>query len=230
MTPPLALIPVAPTGSHESVAFVNPPPPTGGLQRVTVQDYPPSPCGEALLNTRLGFDLGLRAAADVLGLRAVDLSALEHGRATLSADDWCRAWAALAADWRRRNPPRGLDLAGGRGRPREAANDNGVVERLKSDCRALAGALAHKLPDAVWVDATDGVASVGYGPGAAWWERRASDEDALRGLRQQLTKACADKATALVAEARWHDSEAERLRRHADGLTRVVSAARESSP
>lgn len=113
MTPPLAIIPVAPVGSHESLAFVNPPPPSGGLQRVKVTDYPPSPRGEALLLTRLGFDLGLRAAAEVLGLRAVDLSALEHGRATLSADDWLRVWCELAADWRRRNPPRALDLTGG---------------------------------------------------------------------------------------------------------------------
>lgn len=108
MNPPLVIIPVEPVGSHESLAFVNPPPPgTCGPTQVTVKDYPPSPCGEALFHTRLGFDLGLRAAAEVLGLRAVDLSALEHGRATLSADDWCRAWVALAADWRRRNPPGG---------------------------------------------------------------------------------------------------------------------------
>lgn len=113
VTPSLNLIPVQPVGSHESLAFVNPPPPDGGLQRVTVRDYPASPCGEALLHTRLGFDLGLRSAASVLGLSAVDLSALEHGRATLSADDWCRAWCELAADWRRRTPPRSLDLAGG---------------------------------------------------------------------------------------------------------------------
>lgn len=55
MNPPLTIIPVEPTGSHESVAFVNPPPPgTCGPTQVTVQDYPPSPCGEALLLTRLG--------------------------------------------------------------------------------------------------------------------------------------------------------------------------------
>lgn len=107
MQPPLVVIPVAPVGSHESLAFVNPPPPDGCLQRVTVKDYPPSPRGEALRDTRLALDLGFRTAADVLGLRPSEVSALERGSATLSADDWCRVWVALAADWRRRNPPGG---------------------------------------------------------------------------------------------------------------------------
>ncbi len=114
MNPPLTIIPVEPTGSHESVAFVNPPPPgTCGPTQVTVQDYPPSPCGEALLLTRLGLYLGLRDVAKVLGITAERASALERGRATLSADDWLRAWCELAAEWRRRNLPRVLDLTGG---------------------------------------------------------------------------------------------------------------------
>lgn len=113
MTPPLAIIPVEPTGTHESLAFVNPPPPDGCLQRVTVKDYPPSPRGEALLLTRLGLNLGLRDVAKVLGITAERASALERGRATLSADDRLRAWCELATEWRRRNPPRGLDFVGG---------------------------------------------------------------------------------------------------------------------
>lgn len=112
MTPPLALIPVQPVGSHESIAFVNPPPPgTCGPSAVTVQDYPPSPCGEALRNTRLALNLRIRDVTEILGIRPSEVSSLERGSATLSAEDWCRAWAALADDWRRRNPPLALDLA-----------------------------------------------------------------------------------------------------------------------
>lgn len=104
MNPPLNIIPVQPVGSHESVAFVNPPPPgTCGPTHVTVQDYPPSPCGEALRNTRLAFGLGVRDVTEILGVRPSQVSSLERGSATLTPDDWCRAWAALTADWRRRN-------------------------------------------------------------------------------------------------------------------------------
>lgn len=47
--------------------------------------YPPSPKGKELRNLRKELDLGLRETSKALGISAVDLSSLEHGRATC---DW----------------------------------------------------------------------------------------------------------------------------------------------
>lgn len=96
---PLRLILVAPIGTRETVALACP----GGVAvRADEAIYPPS-LRDALRTTRFAFDLGLREAAFVLKLSPSDLSRLERGEVTLSADDWCRAWQALAADWTRRN-------------------------------------------------------------------------------------------------------------------------------
>lgn len=104
----ITLIPVAPIGQHTTFAFVNP----GGMREVTMQDYPPSERGAGLLHLRLGCDLGLRECARAVGLSPVDISALEHGRATLSADDWCALFVAIGAAWREKNPPAPLPSAG----------------------------------------------------------------------------------------------------------------------
>ena len=77
---PLALIPVAPTGSAPCV--------TSHGVRETLQ-YPPSPRGEALRRWRVfEADKTLRQGAALLGLRAPELSALEGGYATLSDEGW----------------------------------------------------------------------------------------------------------------------------------------------
>lgn len=110
MNPPLVLIPVEPIGSHESMAFCNPPAPgRGSLRNVTTLDYPPHPCGEALRLLSMRCDLGLREMACVLALRPSDVSALEFGRATLSAEDWCRVFRAIDEDWHRRHPVPAFD-------------------------------------------------------------------------------------------------------------------------
>ena len=102
MSARVTLIPVAPIGTERSMAFVNP----GGPREVELDVYPPSPRGDALRNLRVGCDLGLRECARALGLSPVDVSALENGRATLSADDWCELFVAVGAAWREKNPPR----------------------------------------------------------------------------------------------------------------------------
>lgn len=94
----LHLIHVDPVGTRETVVLMC----LGGVLRVNEDVYPPS-LRETLRTTRLAFDLGLREAAFVLQLSPLDLSRLERGEATLSAEDWCRAWSMLAADWTRRN-------------------------------------------------------------------------------------------------------------------------------
>lgn len=95
------LIPVEPIGRGRTMAFVCP----GGLREVECDVYPPSP-GEALRESRAAFSLGLRETAKLLELTPVELTHLERGAATLSAEEWLSVWAALAADWRRRNPRR----------------------------------------------------------------------------------------------------------------------------
>jgi DNA-binding XRE family transcriptional regulator len=47
--------------------------------------YPPSPKSRELRELRHELDLGLRETAGALGIRAVELSSLENGRATC---DW----------------------------------------------------------------------------------------------------------------------------------------------
>lgn len=92
------LIPVEPIGRERTRAFVCP----GGLREVERDVFPPSP-GEALRDTRIAFSLGLRETAKLLELTPVELSHLERGSATMSAEEWLAAWGALAAEWRSRN-------------------------------------------------------------------------------------------------------------------------------
>lgn len=123
------------------------------------------------------------------------------------------------------------------------ANDNGTLDRLRSDCRALVAALGACDPAAATVATRDTPRPIREGrshrcatahartlAGRVWWGFGADDAEALASLRRELVAACADRVTELVAEARGHDAEAERCRRAADALSRVVSAAREEAP
>lgn len=88
----MKLLPVAPIGTHRSAAFVCGPH-TSGLREIEEPTYPPSPRGDALreLRAREGAHVTIREAARLLGISAVDVSALELGRATLSDEDWDEA-------------------------------------------------------------------------------------------------------------------------------------------
>ena len=112
-------------------------------------------------------------------------------------------------------------------------HDNGTIDRLRSDCRALAGALAGCDPAGITVDTYGGSrprASASFRGISFAHGFGDTTEAALADLRRELVAACADRVTELVAEARGHDEEAERCRRTADALSRVVSAAREEAP
>lgn len=50
--------------------------------------YPESPRGKALRDTRVTRGLGLREVADAVGLRVERLGGLERGRYTLSEEHW----------------------------------------------------------------------------------------------------------------------------------------------
>ncbi len=107
-------------------------------------------------------------------------------------------------------------------------NDNGVLDRLKGECRALVGAVARVSPEAVTIRRNGRgafFASVRSDP-AMWDGCGDDDEAALRSLRRTLVEACADKVTALVGEARHHDAAASACRARAGELSRVVAAAR----
>lgn len=88
----MRLIPVAPIGTHRSVAFVCGPR-TSELRDTEEPTYPPSPRGAALreLRAREGAHVTLGEVARMLGVRASDVSSLELGGATLSAEDWDEA-------------------------------------------------------------------------------------------------------------------------------------------
>lgn len=88
----MKLIPVAPIGTRRSVALVCGPQ-TSGLRETEEPTYPPSPRGNALreLRARDGAHVTIREAARRLGISPADMSSLEFGRATLSAEDWVEA-------------------------------------------------------------------------------------------------------------------------------------------
>ena len=97
MTAPLIPVPIAPIGTRVVRAFVDYETRPGELREVATPVYPPCPQGRLLIALRLAYDLGLRQAATVLGLSPSDLSALEHGRATLVSDEeWTRLAERLA--------------------------------------------------------------------------------------------------------------------------------------
>lgn len=51
----------------------------GGFRMLQMPEYPPHPEGEMLRDLRVSFQIGLREAADAMGVSATDLSALERG-------------------------------------------------------------------------------------------------------------------------------------------------------
>jgi len=90
--PKLRLFDVPPVGSREVTGFVCTADGTG-IARVDLPVYPAHPKGEALAATRKALGLGLRDAADRLGLRPSQVSGLEHG--SLRVVDWDEAFARL---------------------------------------------------------------------------------------------------------------------------------------
>lgn len=101
---PFKPAPVVPIGIRQTLAFVDYTPEArargmrNGLQPIGVPEYPPHPRGRALRDLRVDLGLGLRQATAMLGLTAVELSALERGASTLEpAAEWDRAEAVLRA-------------------------------------------------------------------------------------------------------------------------------------
>lgn len=90
--PGLRYEPIAPIGTETVYCHQNrgdEPHVWGPLELPT---YPPSPEGEALRDLRVELGLGLREAARVLGLSALELANLERGRARC---EWYVAGARL---------------------------------------------------------------------------------------------------------------------------------------
>lgn len=76
----MTLVKVEPIGTRQAEGFAMRQ--HGGCGYATWEQavYPESPEGEALRRLRVERGLALRRAADILGVRAVDLSAVEMGR------------------------------------------------------------------------------------------------------------------------------------------------------
>ena len=88
-------IPIEPIGTRTSRAFVTR---ASGcdIETMTTPVYPPSPRGEELRRVRVAFDRTLGEAARLLGLRPLDVSDLEWGRATFATDEeWNAVLRAL---------------------------------------------------------------------------------------------------------------------------------------
>lgn len=98
--PNLNPTPVEPIGRTRTMALCNP----GGLREVDLDVYPPHPFGEALHDTRVALDLGLREGAALLGLTPERFSALETGRAALTLEEWLTVWQLLVRAWRAKRP------------------------------------------------------------------------------------------------------------------------------
>ena len=109
MSPP-RIIPVAPTHTEKTMAFVCP----GGLREVDVERYPPHPRGHVLLQMRHAFDFMLRDAVAIVGVSPSEYSGLERGSHTLENDTaWCDLYGAFAEEYARRERER-LGRDGGR--------------------------------------------------------------------------------------------------------------------
>lgn len=89
----MRIIKVKPTGTRKAfghIHYTSRPHEWGEFEMPT---YPPSPMGERLRDERQRRDFGLRETARALGLRAEQVSGLEHGRYTV--DDWDALFAML---------------------------------------------------------------------------------------------------------------------------------------
>lgn len=78
---PIRIRPVAPIGTRPASGFVDYADGHGAFESWEEPVYPPSPDGAALHAKRLSLDMSLRECAKLLGMKAVDLSSLEWGRA-----------------------------------------------------------------------------------------------------------------------------------------------------
>lgn len=98
MSTPIEPRPVIPTGSQRVGGFVEY---TDGPGAAFSQDeptYPPSPRGTAFRAAREALGLSMGTTARRLGIRVTELSDIELGRMTLSAEDWERARAILETE------------------------------------------------------------------------------------------------------------------------------------
>lgn len=91
---PFSLIPVQPSGSYPSRAFVDGVDASGRrfgrIADVTVPEYPASAQGKVLHALRIDQGITLRDMATRCGLGVVEYSGLECGRYQLSEDEWKR--------------------------------------------------------------------------------------------------------------------------------------------
>ncbi len=95
---PLTLIPIAPRSTAPCPAFVMREGRGCRLEMVSTPSHAATPEGDALRALRLSRNLSLRDAATLCALSIVDLSGLEHGRYTLSDEDWQALRALLESD------------------------------------------------------------------------------------------------------------------------------------
>jgi hypothetical protein len=90
----LRLIPVQPVGTTRSAGFACGP--RGCVLDVFESpQYPAHPQGRALRDARVDAHMSLGELARALGIRAVELSELEHGRLTTDAPGWEECMAAV---------------------------------------------------------------------------------------------------------------------------------------
>lgn len=89
---------VAAIGKRTGPAFVSRRDGSCSYEDVTTPVYPESPRGELFRAHRVALGVSLRQAADALGLSAVEVSGLEHGRYVFTdAGEWDRAEILLQA-------------------------------------------------------------------------------------------------------------------------------------
>lgn len=96
--PKLTLLPVQPLRTEDAHAFVDragDPYPVGTLEVVTWSVYPASAERQAFKELRIGREISMKRAGLALGLSVPDVSRLERGEVTLSADDWRAAMDVL---------------------------------------------------------------------------------------------------------------------------------------
>lgn len=99
---------VEPIATRPALAFVCRKDGPSGIAEMPLASYPPSPRGKAFREARLAPPYRtLGDAAKALGMRLVDVSALEMGgRVFVDDEDWARAMLAIkAAPSRYRDPP-----------------------------------------------------------------------------------------------------------------------------
>lgn len=88
----MKLIEVEPTGTEKVTALIDWMGPDekleGGVREIDSPIYPPSANGLLLYTHRMECQVTVRNGAEMLRLTPTELCGLEHGRYTLSNDDW----------------------------------------------------------------------------------------------------------------------------------------------